>query len=383
MALVSAAKLVSSGPGSGRSDALDRAGDDFFTTNRMPCPVFQPADLERFRSDLLAWFSTHQRDLPWRRTRDPYCIWVSEIMLQQTRVAAVIPYYERFLARFPNFEALAASSEQDLLTHWAGLGYYYRARNMQKAGQLMCESGVFPSTHEGILNLPGIGDYTAAAVLSIAFDRPHAVLDGNVMRVLSRLFADSTNIASSAGRKHFSALASLLLDRENPGAFNQAMMELGATICAPKNPQCLLCPVAGLCQARAIGSQSSLPVKSLKTKSAPEHRSVFWMEHGGSVLVWQRPPDSRLMPGFWELPEAAQLPLAVPSQKLGSFRHAITFHDYRFEVWSAQPPPDLAQCRWMPLRALAGAPVSTVLKKAGRVVELRQKQARAAAVSSG
>ena len=335
----------------------------------MPCPVFQPSELEQFRRDLLAWFHVHQRDLPWRRTRDPYAIWVSEIMLQQTRVSAVIPYYERFVARFPDFQALAAASEHDLLAHWAGLGYYYRARNMQKAGQLMCTAGSFPSTHEGILSLPGIGDYTAAAVLSIAFDLPYAVLDGNVMRVLSRLFADSTDIASGTGRKHFSQLASEVLDRQNPGPFNQAMMELGATVCTPKNPQCLLCPAAGVCRARAQGTQDALPVKTAKLKSVTEERWVFWMEEDGQLLVWQRRPDSRLMPGFWELPEAAQLPQAIPVKKLGSFRHTITFHDYRFQVWSALVPSEVAECQWIPLRDLGRMPVSTVLKKARRAVE--------------
>jgi A/G-specific adenine glycosylase len=338
----------------------------------MPCQVSPtvstPSELAQFRRDLLAWFSIHQRDLPWRRTRDPYSIWVSEIMLQQTRVSAVIPYYERFLARFPDFQALAAASEHDLLAHWAGLGYYYRARNMQKAGQLMCESGGFPSTHAGILGLPGIGDYTAAAVLSIAFDLPYAVLDGNVMRVVSRLFADSTDIASSLGKKHFSKLASELLDRENPGAFNQAMMELGATVCAPKNPQCLLCPASGVCRARALGTQDALPVKTAKMKSVIEERSVFWIQEHGNVLVWQRPPDSRLMPGFWELPEAAQLPHAVPEKKLGSFRHTITFHYYRFGVWSARAPSELGTCRWMALPDLRKMPMSTVLKKAAKLI---------------
>lgn len=352
-----------------------------FTITRMPCPVFSPAQLQQFRSALLAWFRIHQRDLPWRRTRDPYSIWVSEIMLQQTRVSAVIPYYERFLARFPDFQALAEASEHDLLAHWAGLGYYYRARNMQKASQRMCVSGAFPSTHEEVLGLPGIGDYTAAAVLSIAFDQPHAVLDGNVLRVLSRLFGDSTDIASGLGRRHFSALAGQLLDQQNPGSFNQAMMELGATLCTPKKPQCLLCPVTNFCQARAIGAQHCLPVKSAKLKSVPEERCVFWIEDGDCVLVWQRSPDSRLMPGFWELPETAQLPQAVPIRKLGAFRHAITHHDYRFEIWSAQPPLDLAECRWMALRALPDAPVSTVLKKAKRAVELRR--ARTLAASAG
>ena len=327
----------------------------------------QLSEVEPFRRDLLAWFRMHQRDLPWRRTHDPYSIWVSEIMLQQTRVAAVIPYYERFLARFPDFQTLAAAAEHDLLAHWAGLGYYYRARNMQKAGQLMCAAGAFPSTHEGVLALPGIGDYTAAAVLSIAFGLPYAVLDGNVMRVVSRLFADPADIATGAGRKHFSALASDLLDQQDPGAFNQAMMELGATVCTPKNPQCLLCPVSGVCRARALGTQDAFPVKSTKMKSVVEERLVFWMEEQGKVLAWQRPPDSRLMPGFWELPEAAQLPQAVPAKKLGSFRHGITFHNYRFEVWSARAPAELGDCRWVAIADLARLPVSTILKKAAKL----------------
>ena len=203
----------------------------------------------------------HQRDLKWRQTRDPYAVWISEVMLQQTRVATVTPYYERFLARFPNFHALAEAPESELLAHWAGLGYYHRARNLQRAAQMMRSIGFFPTTFEEIRRLPGIGAYIAAAVASISFDLPHAVLDGNVFRVLSRIFGDATNIASGAGRKHFAGLAETLLHRAAPGAFNQAVMELGATVCLPSNPQCLVCPVSVFCRARQSGRQNDLPVK--------------------------------------------------------------------------------------------------------------------------
>ena len=330
-------------------------------------------DLKRFREHLLRWFAAYQRDLPWRRTRDPYAILVSEIMLQQTRVAAVIPYYERFLARFPTFEALAEAPESDLLAHWAGLGYYYRARNLQKSAELMRRQGAFPATFDGIRKLPGAGDYTAAAVASMSFDLPHAVLDGNVFRVLSRIYDDATNIASGAGRKHFSALAAVLLERERPGVFNQAMMELGATICLPKNPQCLLCPVSEFCGARQSGRQNELPVKIVASKSVRHERTLLWIEREQKLLVWQRPADSRLMPGFWELPEPEHLPDVVPGPVLGKFRHGITFHSFRFEVSESELRGSAGRCEWLPIESLETVPASTILKKARRVVE-RQRQ---------
>lgn len=303
-------------------------------------------------------------------------------MLQQTRVAAALPYYERFLARFPNLESLAAADETDLLAQWAGLGYYYRARNLQKAAQLMCDRG-FPATYEEIRALPGIGDYTAAAVASIAFDLPHAVLDGNVFRVLSRISNDATNIASTAGRTHFAQLAHSLLDCMQPGAFNQALMELGATICLPSNPQCLVCPVATLCRARAAGTQRQLPVKIVGKKNHDEHRDVFWIEQNSRVLAWQRPAESRLMPGFWELPERAQLEVAS-GEKIGAFRHTITFHNYRLDVLVAPAPPIIGPCVWIPLAELSRLPVSTILKKAWRLVQKHRARTHAlnAATSS-
>ncbi|MGA8025831.1 MAG: A/G-specific adenine glycosylase [Bryobacteraceae bacterium] len=326
-------------------------------------------EIQRFHRDLLAWFHSYQRDLPWRRTRDPYAIWISEIMLQQTRVAAVIPYYECFLNRFPNLEELASAPESELLAYWAGLGYYYRARNLQRAARLMRDAGAFPATYEKIRELPGIGDYTAAAVASISFNLSHAVLDGNVFRVLSRVFDDSTNIATQSGRKHFHVLAEDLLDREDPGAFNQAMMELGATVCLPKNPQCLLCPVSRLCCARSSGRAGDLPVKIAARKRVSEKRVLFWIEQDGRILAWQRPSTSNLMPGFWELPEASQLSDLGPTRKLGSFRHAITFHDYSFDVVEASSPPVPGECKWIPLRDLETIPTSTTLRKAAKLIQ--------------
>jgi A/G-specific adenine glycosylase len=330
-------------------------------------------DLELFRRELLAWFAGSQRDLPWRRTRDPYAIWLSEVMLQQTRVAAVIPYFERFLARFPTVEALAVAPEAELLANWAGLGYYYRARNLQKAARAIAKTGRFPVSHEAILALPGVGEYTAAAVASIAFDLPFAVLDGNVYRVLSRLFADSTNIASSAAKKSFAALASTLLDREHPGAFNQAMMELGATVCLPKAPQCLLCPVATHCMARAQNRITEFPVKISDKRSVKRERILYWIECADKVLVWQRPSDSRLMAGFWELPESEHLPEAVTGSAMGAFKHGITIYDYRFQVLKAEVPSECGICEWKTLNELQRAPLSTIFRKALRVVENRAK----------
>lgn len=331
-------------------------------------------EIRQLRRDLLDWFDKHRRDLPWRRTRDPYAIWVSEIMLQQTRVAAVVPFYERFLNRFPTFESLSEASESDLLACWAGLGYYYRARNLQKAAIQMRERGAFPATYDELLAMPGIGEYTAAAVASIAFDLPRAAVDGNVLRVASRIFDDPADTGSAAGRKHLSTLADKLFDRSRPGAFNQAMMELGATVCLPKKPQCLICAVAQVCASRKSGTQEQRPVKMTGVRNVQEERMVFWIAEAGRVLAWRRPVQSKLMPGFWELPERTELPAASVGRRLGAFRHGITFHSYRFEVHEAAAPRDVGPCEWVAMDALATMPVSTVFRKARRVAEASRKE---------
>lgn len=330
--------------------------------------MLQQDQILEFQALLLAWYRSAKRDLPWRGTRDPYAIWVSEIMLQQTRVAAAIPYYERFLDRFPDFAALAIAPESELLAHWAGLGYYYRARNLQKAAQSILEKGNFPSSYADIRSLPGVGNYTAAAVASIGFDLPHAVLDGNVFRVASRVMNDSTDISSAAGKLHFAEVAAGLLNREHPGEHNQAMMELGATVCLPRNPQCLVCPVNGICAARAAATQQNLPVKSKAVRTLEEQRTVFWIERQGRILLWQREAGSRLMPGFWELPETEQIGQPDVIAKLGSFRHSITFHNYRFEVIRAAAPCGTGPCRWVGVDEIAKLPLSTIARKARRIV---------------
>jgi len=232
--------------------------------NKVPGKPPNPA--ERFGRLLLAWYSRGHRDLPWRNTRDPYRIWISEIMLQQTRAQAVIPYYLRFLERFPTVEALAAAEEDTVLALWSGLGYYSRARNLRLAARLIVASGPFPGTYEAIRELPGIGDYTAAAIASIAFDLPHAVLDGNVLRVVARVANDAADIASNRTRERFRAIAQEWLVPAEPGHFNQALMELGATVCLPRNPLCLVCPLADCCRARQEGAIAQVPVKLRKTE---------------------------------------------------------------------------------------------------------------------
>ncbi len=222
--------------------------------------------LSSFRKSLLGWFRRFQRDLPWRKSKDPYRVWISEIMLQQTRVAAAIPYYEKFLERFPDVHSLANAPEEEVLRLWSGLGYYSRARNLHKAArQVVSEfGGIFPKTKEKILSLSGIGEYTSSAIASISFGEKCAVLDGNVARVLSRLDAIHGDLRESKRWQDLQDHADRLLDPKRPGDWNQAMMELGATVCTPRAPQCLLCPVAKHCEGRKQGIAESLPETTKK-----------------------------------------------------------------------------------------------------------------------
>jgi A/G-specific adenine glycosylase len=310
------------------------------------------------------WYASQKRDLPWRRTRDPYRIWVSEIMLQQTRVGAVLPYYERFLERFPDAAALARAPEADVLTAWAGLGYYSRARNLHQAAKLIVAGGGLPRDFAGIRALPGVGDYTAAAIASIAFALPHAVLDGNVVRVLARLSNERGDVSSAATKRRLRTLAGGLLDPQRPGEFNQALMELGATVCLPKRPHCTVCPLGRLCEARRRGVEDRLPVKSRKAKPLRIEREVLLIRRRGRVLLWQRPADSGRMPGFWELPEADQLPEASKGEILRRLRHTMVNHRYSVAVFRAtvtQTPPGFV---WVSEAEFARIPLSTLARKA-------------------
>lgn len=246
-------------------------------------------DLAELRKRLLGWFRKYRRELPWRINKDPYRIWLSEIMLQQTRVAAVIPYYERFLERFPDIRALAEAPEEEVLRLWSGLGYYSRARNLQRAAQQIVarHGGQFPRTVDEALALPGIGSYTAAAILSIAFGAKHAVLDGNVARVLARLDALRGDLRENGRWRSLQKSADELLDPKSPSDWNEAMMELGAMICTPRAPQCLLCPVAEFCGARRLGLTDAIPEKRKKraTVEITLAAAVLLDGHGRTLLL--------------------------------------------------------------------------------------------------
>jgi A/G-specific adenine glycosylase len=356
--------------------------------------------LGTFRKQLLAWFRQSQRDLPWRRTRDPYCVWISEIMLQQTRVAAVIPYYERFLERFPNLHALAAAPEEEVLRLWSGLGYYSRARNLQKAAQQIVaeHGGEFPSRLEDVLALPGIGNYTAAAILSIAFEKKHAVLDGNVARVLTRLGAVRGDLRASPRWQQLQQSADSYLDAKSPGNWNQAMMELGATLCAPRSPQCLLCPVAQFCEGRKLGLANVLPEKSKKRAPVEIHlaAAVFADESGHTLLL--PPPQERnagpladyvqtLASNLWHFPTIpvagdpvarlrGHLRMLVGKKQNGSLhffpagkvRHTVTYRDITVEPFriSVKKLPRIKGAERVPLREITVLPVSNLTRKVAR-----------------
>src|SRR5579871_666802 len=314
---------------------------------------------------LIAWYRHGHRDLPWRRTSDPYSIWVSEIMLQQTRAQAVIPYYQRFLERFPTVESLAAAAEDDVLALWSGLGYYSRARNLLRAARQIAASGSFPRDYDAILALPGIGDYTAAAVASIAFGLPHAVLDGNVLRVVSRVENDPADIASPRTRARFLAVVQAWLDPRHPGLFNQALMELGATVCLPRAPLCLVCPLSGDCRAREAGTAAQLPVKLRKTTPVRLEGTLLIVRHSGRILLQQRKSDARRMAGFWDLPTPDDLPEARIGRHFGEIRHTITHHHYTLAVNSATArTPEGARFGWFDPARLDQLPLSTTARKA-------------------
>jgi len=314
--------------------------------------------------NLLKWYAAGHRDLPWRRTADPYSIWISEIMLQQTRAQAVIPYYTRFLQRLPTVESLAAAGEEQVLTLWSGLGYYSRARNLRRAAQQIVAAGGFPRDIEGLRALPGIGDYTAAAVASIAFGLPHVVVDGNVLRVVARLENDAADIGSARTRERFRAVAQGWLDTKNPGAFNQAIMELGATVCLPRNPLCPACPLAARCQALREGTVAQLPVKLRRTEPVKIEGVLLIVRKGARVLLRQREPDARRMASFWDLPAPADLPGARTGKTFGEIRHTITHHRYTLQVAAAAARVPRGPFEWFDAEKLANVPLSTTARKA-------------------
>lgn len=360
----------------------------------MPSPTV--TEKAGFADDLIAWYEANGRDLPWRNTKDPYAIWLSEVMLQQTQVNTVLPYYEKFLRLFPTVQALADAPADTVLKAWEGLGYYSRCRNLQKAAQVIAfeRGGQFPDTLEGMLALPGIGRYTAGAVLTFAFGQRQPILDGNVKRVLARIYNldDDPAVLESTLWKHSEAL---LAQAADPYPFNQGLMELGATTCLPQNPRCMLCPVQAHCEAFAAGTQHELPRKAVKKATPHHHIAVGVIWHEDKMLIQQRPAEG-LLGGLWEFPGGKQesgevleatvtreiteeLGIEVTvGEKIATVKHAythfiITLHAYHCQYVSGTPEPKAAQgWRWVTLEELS----DYAFPKANKVVlEALQREA--------
>jgi A/G-specific adenine glycosylase len=303
-----------------------------------------------FQSRLLEWYQRNRRDLPWRENRDPYRIWLSEVMLQQTRVAAVMEHYKKFILRFPTIEKLASASESSVLAAWSGLGYYRRARMLHAAAKKVVDqhAGQFPQTAEDLRTLPGIGRYTAAAIASIAFEELTAVVDGNVQRVIERM------VGRILPQKRLWQVAQELLSRTSPGDFNQAMMELGATVCLPREPMCRACPIHEMCATRG-----ELPRASKKTRRKREiHIALDCQDH--AVFLVERPKAASLMPGMWELPEISGY------NEIGetwiTLRHSITVTDYVVRV-ARCPAPREVTGKWVSRRRIAKLPLTGLARK--------------------
>lgn len=323
---------------------------------------------------LLAWYQQNGRRLPWRGLREPYAIWVSEIMLQQTQVNTVIPYFERWMRRFPNVVTLARASERDVLAAWEGLGYYGRARNMHKAAMIVHEAygGMLPGEVKSLRGLPGIGRYTAAAIASIGFGRDAAALDGNMRRVLARVFNIIEFADSPAGEKELWDLATAHLPAGRGGDYNQALMDLGATVCLPRRPLCSVCPLSDLCEARALGVQAERPLLKPRPPIPTRVHAAAVMVRGGAVLLARR-PSSGLLGGLWEFPNARvgadpalELPPALEAAyrlkvrtgpALGTFRHAYTHFKVIVHVFSCQAESAPENLTWAAVASLADYPM--------------------------
>ena len=268
-----------------------------------------------FTTTILEWFEENRRSLPWRETSDPYAIWLSEIILQQTRIQQGMAYWQRFVERWPTVEQLAAATEDEVLRLWQGLGYYTRARNLHAAAQQIVAMGGFPTTFEGIRSLKGVGDYTAAAIASIAFGLPVAVVDGNVYRVLARHFGIDTPINTTEGKKLFAALAQEMLPPDRPSDYNQAMMDFGAIQCTPTSPRCLLCPLMESCEALRKGRVGELPVKLKKLKIQTRHLTYIYIRYKGETAIHRR-GEGDIWQGLWEVLSIEHSPLNITKPQM-------------------------------------------------------------------
>lgn len=344
---------------------------------------FEPEEVARC---LLAWYDKSGRDLPWRQTRDPYRVWISEIMLQQTTVAAVIPYYNLFLQRFPTLASLASAPLDDVITLWAGLGYYSRARNLHRtAGKIVAESGgVLPNSLDGLVALPGIGRSTAGAILAIAFDQPAPILDGNVRRVLVRLFAWMDDPRSSRAEKQLWAWAEALTSLERPHDYAQAIMDLGATVCTPRDPHCETCPLRKICLACARGLATALPSPRKRVQVPVRRQVALIIKREHNVMLRQRPAEG-FLGGLWELPSADMPDNLSPDQvacrlladlgwqgvpgRLCDVRHAYSHFKLELAVYmvAVDPPGLIAESSgftWFGHDELAALPVHGAHRKA-------------------
>jgi A/G-specific adenine glycosylase len=351
--------------------------------------------LAQFRCRLLAWFGKNARDLPWRRTRDPYAVWVSEIMLQQTQVETVKQYFERFLKALPDVHALAAAEEQRVLRLWEGLGYYRRARQMHQAAKVIAaeHAGEFPRTAEELRALPGIGRYTAGAIASIAFDEPAPILEANTIRLLCRLLAFREDPAKSAGQQLLWSFAEELLPKKQAGRFNQALMELGSLICTPKSPACASCPVMSLCPTLARGLQEEIPRAKEKKKYEDVHEAAVVIRRRGRVLL-RRCAEGERWEGLWDFPRVAvtaangHLPASEIGEKiarqigrpiqlgslLATLKHGVTRFRITLSCYEAtsdvrsQAKHATSKTRWVSAGELSTLPLSTTGRKIARLL---------------
>jgi A/G-specific adenine glycosylase len=344
------------------------------------------SDTRTIRMKLVRWYEQARRDLPWRRTRDPYAIWVSEIMLQQTQVVTVIPYYERFLRRFPTAKALASARLDDVLEHWKGLGYYSRARNLHAAARIIAEQygGKLPDSVDGLRALPGFGRYTAGAVASIAYGVCTPLVDGNVGRVFARLFALDKPLNDKACIETLWAIAASLVDEKRPGDFNQALMELGALVCKPEKAECAVCPLKANCLARRENRVAELPVPKIRKARKPLHLAVFLACDKNRILFGRR-HDRGLFGGLWELPsvELTHKSADVPSlfeatfnckprslQPLGRVERTLTHRDLSMTVYAVKSsarwatPLHYSKLEWAPLVAHEKRAMSSAMRAA-------------------
>jgi A/G-specific adenine glycosylase len=355
-------------------------------------PGIEPEQAARVRQDLLEWYGKQRRSLPWRATRDPYCIWVSEVMLQQTQVATVIGFYERWMRRFPDVAALAGADTEDVLRAWEGLGYYSRARNLQRAARdvVAHHGGRLPPSVAALLSLPGIGRYSAGAIASIAFGADEPAIDGNIVRVLTRLFALGGDPKRAPLAARLWELARALLPTGRAGDFNQALMELGATICTPKAPRCVSCPIQRHCAALRADRVLDYPESAPRRAPTLERRAVAWITKGLRVLAVRAPQGAARWAGMWQFPDVELGGTRAPHAALASglerstglsvqvgerlleLRHQVTRFRIELEVFGCTAPAGRARAlaydevRWTPVDELGTLPMPAAHRKIAR-----------------